>query len=261
MTLKQAPTQRPYSVLVSRALKIVGIVVTLAALLDILILPIPYQLGDRQWQINFAAQVVDRGVVPLVGIALFLAGFWVDSVSGALTERKRLWQDPRFWACVLSSLLGLLFVLLFPLHLNNVRLGNTEVIGQIDQQATQAQSELDTRLQAEVQSQRQQIQQLLGATDEQIQQLVSAGQLSQEQANLIRQFKSNPESLDPFLQQREEELRNQLQTQLGVRKDEQQATIKTEALKSGLRVGISSLLLAIGFSAVGWLGLRHLAQR
>jgi ABC-type multidrug transport system fused ATPase/permease subunit len=261
MTLKQAPNQRPYSVLVSRALKIVGIVVTLAALIDILILPIPYQIADRQWQINFAAQMVDRGVVPLVGIVLFMAGFWVDSLSGALAERKRLWQDPRFWACVLSSLLGLLFVLLFPLHLNNVRLGNTEVIGQLDQQATQAQSELSTRLQTEVQSQRQQIQQLLGATDEQIQQLVSAGRLSQEQANLVKQFKANPESLDTFLQQREGELRNQLQTELGVRKEQQQSTIKTEALKSGLRVGISSLLLAIGFSAVGWLGLRNLAQR
>lgn len=258
MTLKQAPTQRPYSVLVSRALKTVGIVVTLAALLDILILPIPYQIGDRQWQINFAAQMVDRGVVPLVGIALFLAGFWVDSMSGTLTERKRLWQDPRFYACLLSSLLGLMFVLLFPLHLNNVRLGNTEVLGQLEQQATQAQNEINTRLQAEVQSQRQQIQQLLGATDEQIQQLISAGQLSQEQATRIREFKANPASLDTFLKQREAELREQLQSQVGVRKEQQQATIQSEALKSGLRVGISSLLLAIGFSAVGWMGLRYL---
>ncbi|WP_088891948.1 hormogonium polysaccharide biosynthesis protein HpsJ [Leptolyngbya ohadii] len=261
MTLKQAPTtQRPYSVLVSRALKIVGIVVTLAALVDILILPIPYQLGDRQWQINFAAQMVDRGVVPLVGIALILTGFWVDSVAGGLTERKRLWQDPRFYACLLSSLLGLMFVLLFPLHLNNVRIGNTEVQGQLEQQATQAQTDINTRLQAEVQSQRQQIQQLLGATDEQLQQLVTAGQLSQEQANRIKEFKANPASLDTFLKEREGQLREQLQSQVGVRKEEQAAAIRNEALKSGLRVGLSSLLLAIGFSAVGWLGLRNLAS-
>ena len=259
MNLKKS-SSRPLSTLASRALKTAGVVVTLAALLDMFILPVPYQFMERQWQINFATQMVDRGIVPLVGIALFLTAYWVDSLAGGTPERKRLWQDPRFWACVLSSILGLLFLLLFPLHLNNVRLGNTEVIGKLNEQATQAQTQLDTRLQAEVQSQRQQITQLLGATDEQLNELVQAGRLTKEQSDLVRKFKADPKSLDTFIKQREDELRNQLQTQLGTQKEQQQSNIKNEALKSGLRVGISSLLLAIGFIVIGWFGLRSLSQ-
>ena len=260
MNLKKSSSSRPSSVLISRALKTVGIIAVLAALLDMIILPIPYQIMERQWQINFATQMVDRGIVPLVGIVLFITGFWVDQVGGTASERKQTWQDPRFWAFVLSSILGLFFLLLFPLHLNNVRLGNTDAVSQLSQQATEAENQLNTRLQTEVQSQRQQITQLLEASDEQLTQLTSAGQLSKEQADLIRNFKKDPNSLDSFLKQRQEELRNRLQTELGTRREQEQKNIKTEALKSGLRVGISSLLLAIGFIFVGWVGLRNLSQ-
>ena len=111
-----------------------------------------------------------------------------------------------------------------------------------------------------MQSQRQQITQLLGATDEQLNELVQAGRLTKEQSDLVRKFKADPKSLDTFIKQREDELRNQLQTQLGTQKEQQQSNIKNEALKSGLRVGISSLLLAIGFIVIGWFGLRSLSQ-
>ncbi|NJL20463.1 MAG: hypothetical protein HC895_06040 [Leptolyngbyaceae cyanobacterium SM1_3_5] len=76
--------------------------------------------------------------------------------------------------------------------------------------------------------------------------------IRQEEADRIRQFKENPDSLQPFLQQRETELRNQLQTQVGLRREQAQRTARSASLKSGLSTGLSSLLLAIGFSIVGW---------
>ncbi|MBF2051197.1 MAG: hypothetical protein IGS54_28190 [Elainella sp. C42_A2020_010] len=258
MTSKKVSSSRSVPSLVALILKTAGVVITLAALLDMFILPLPYQFLDRSWQISFVTAWVERGIVPLVGIVLFLIGFAVE--GGLEKERKSLWQDPRFWAYVLASLLGLLYVLMFPLHLNNVRLANQSAIEQVNQQATEAETELNNQVNTEIESRRQQISQLLTASDSEISQLVQAGQLTQEQANLIKGFKANPSSVEPFLKKQEGELRNQVQTEIGVRKQKAQESRKTEDLKSGLRIGLSSLLLAVGFITVGWTGLRNLRR-
>ncbi|WNZ22985.1 hypothetical protein HJG54_09005 [Leptolyngbya sp. NK1-12] len=258
MTSKKVSSSRSVPSLVALILKTAGVVITLAALLDMFILPLPYQFLDRSWQISFVTAWVERGIVPLVGIVLFLIGF---AVEGSLEkEKKSLWQDPRFWAYVLASLLGLLYVLMFPLHLNNVRLANQSAIEQVNQQATEAETELNNQVNTEIESRRQQISQLLTASDSEISQLVQAGQLTQEQATLIKGFKANPSSVEPFLKKQEGELRNQVQTEIGIRKQKAQESRKTEDLKSGLRIGLSSLLLAVGFITVGWTGLRNLRR-
>lgn len=258
MTSKKVSNSRSVSSLIAHILKTVGIVVTLAALLDMFLLPMPYQLGERQWQIDFVTAFVDRGIVPLIGLVLFLTGFAVDGSSGG--ERKAAWQDPRFWAFILASVLGVAYVLMFPWHLNNVRLANQSAIEAVNQRATQAETELSERLQSEIESRRQQINQLITASDDQIDQLTQGGQLSQEQANVVKQFKTEPSSVEPFLKQQGEELQTQLQTEIALRKKQAQESQRTEDLKSGLRIGIGSLLLAIGFSIVGWTGLRNLRQ-
>jgi CHASE3 domain sensor protein len=246
------------SVLVSRTLKTVGVVIILATLLDIVIGAIPYNLGDRQWQIGFTTSLVDRGIVPMVGVVLFLTGFWIDGSDGA--ERKSLFTDPRFWALAFSSFLGALYLLLFPLHLSNVSWNSQQAATQIEEKAKQAETELSNQLNGEVNSQRSQIEQLLTATDEQLTQLVSSNQLSKEQADLIRKFKADPKQVEPFLNKRIEETKTQLQTRIGSEKLTAQQKAKSESLKSGLRIGISSLLLAAGFIVIGWTGLRNLGQ-
>jgi hypothetical protein len=248
------------SPLAARTLKIVGVIVVLAALLDTLILSMPYQLLERQWQINFTTQLVDRGVVPLVGLVLVLVGFWIDSITRDLPASKTIWQNPRLYVFVLSSFLGLLFLLLFPLHLANVAQERTATIAQINKQATDAETQLNNRLQSEINSQRSQITQLLGATDEQLTQLTQNGQLNQEQAGLIRKFKADPQGVDSFLKQREDQLRAQSQTTIRTQKQQAEANLSTESLKSGLRIGISSLLLAIGYTVMGWAGLLNLRK-
>lgn len=256
----QSKKASPIASVTSRALKTVGIIVTLSALLDIVVLSTPFQLTDREWQIDFVTAVVDRGVVPLIGIVLFLTGFWVDSYTANLRERKQIWQDPRFWALILSSILGAFFLVLFPLHLNNVRLAYQDSAQEITQDATNTEAQINSRVEAEIESRRQQINLLVGATDEQLNQLIQEGRLSQEDAELVRQFKSDPEAIESFLQQSREQLSNQAQTQLGVSREQAQQQLRNRALKAGLRIGVSSLLLSIGFIVIGWLGLKNLRQ-
>ncbi len=260
MNPKNALSSSSISLLASRTLKVVGIIVVLAALLDIVILSMPYQFSERSWQINFVTQVVDRGVVPLVGLVLVLVGFWIDSISGDRAIGKTVWQSPRFYTFAFASLMGLFFLLLFPLHLNNVRLEYANGITQITKQTTDAEAQLNTRLKTEVESQRSQITQLIGATDEQLTQVEQNGQLTKEQADLIRKFKADPKGIDPFLSQREAELRNKAATEIRTQKQKVEDTLRTDSLKSGLRVSVSSLLLAIGYVAMGWMGLRSLRE-
>lgn len=256
----KASNTRPITALASRTLKAVGIIITLSALFDVLISSIPYQLAQRDWQIDFVTQFVDRGIVPLVGVVLFLTGFWIDSSAGVSSERKRIWQDPRLWALILSSILGLVFLVLFPLHLNNVRLAYQDSSQTITQDASTTESQLGGQVDSEIESRRQQINLLVTATDEQLNQLVEQNRISKEDADRVRQFKANPSSVEPFLQQTRAQLTTQAQQQLGISREQAQQELKTRALKSGLRIGISSLLLSIGFIIIGWLGLRALRQ-
>jgi hypothetical protein len=257
MRTKSSPTS---SLLVSRTLKTVGVVVILATLIDIAIGAIPYNVLDRAWQIGFTTQLVDRGIVPMVGIVLFLTGCWMDGNSDSPAERKSLFLEPRVWAFIFASIMGAVFLLVFPLHLSNVGWSNQQRLEQISQKAKEAEAQFGTQLSSEIGSQQAQISQLINASDDQLKQLVDGKQLSSEQADLIRKFKSDPKAIEPFLKQKGEEMKTQIQTRIGTEKLQAEKSAQTESLKSGLRIGISSLLLAAGFIVIGWTGLRNLGQ-
>ena len=234
----------------------------LASLLDMIILPMPYKFsgdGSTQWLLGFTTQIVDRGIIPMIGIALLLLGFWVSSDLGAAPQKQKSWQSLQFWTLVLSCILGLLYLLIFPLHLNNVRIDSQQSLEQITQEANQAQSQLNAEVNAEVQQQRQQIVQLL-ENEELLEQAIASGQVPEEQAGLLRQFRDDPAALDQYIEQRVGELRTQFETEIGSRREDALSNARTEALKSGLRIGISSLLLAIGYIIIGFSGLRALGQ-
>ncbi|MBW4651799.1 MAG: HpsJ family protein [Kaiparowitsia implicata GSE-PSE-MK54-09C] len=251
------PTTHPTAAYIaSRALIVGGIVIFLFALVDMIIQPIPYQWGDRTWQIAFAAQVIDRGLVPLVGLGMLFTGHWIDTQ----VEPGRLPRPPlataRFWAAVLASLLGLLYIVLFPLHLNNVRANNEAAQLRLAEEVEQTQAQLEQQFTVEVQRQRAQIEQLIAAPDEDLDQAVQANLITQEQVNLVRDFRENPDALDPFLQQQVQAGRAQAEEEIQQRQELAQNAAQIDTLKSGLRVGIGSLLLAIGYITIGWTALR-----
>ncbi|NJN01887.1 MAG: hypothetical protein HC873_08450 [Leptolyngbyaceae cyanobacterium SL_1_1] len=241
------------SPLAAISLKLVGAITIIAALIDFLILVIPPRFLDAQWQLGTTTQLVDRGIVPLVGIALLLTGAWIDNNAGVAKRNYSLLADSRFWVCLLSSLLGLLFAILTVLHPNNVRITSQQALERIDTEVGQATTQLEQRFE----QQRTQLGSLV-ENEDQLQQAVDQGQLSPEQRTFVEQFRNDPAALDQFLEQQLGEARQQAQTQIGSRRQEAEKQIRQEALKSGLRVATSSLLLAIGYIVIGWLGLRRL---
>ena len=258
-----------FSPLLARILKLIGVLLILSFFVDFVILLFPFGLRDRNWQIGLATALVDRGIIPMVGLALFLTGYWVENSSSNIPTKPKTWLDLRFWALLLSSLLGLLFLVLCPIHVNNVRQASDQVIQRINLEATQKETQLQTELgseqaQAQIEGQqskfRNQVSDLL-KNEQRFNQALQGNELPESQKKLLRQFKADPKALEQFLSQEfgAQSIQERGLSQIQSRKEQAGQQARQEALQSGLRIGISSLLLTIGYITIGWTGLKSMS--
>lgn len=267
----KATNSRQFSSVAARTLKVVGIILILSALLDCIVLSLPGETSDminRGWQLAAATQIVDRGIIPLMGIALLMTGFWVDSSTGVSIERRNFWLDLRFWALLISSLLGLIYLLLVPVHLNNTRLELKDALVQVDREAGQAEGQLEAQMKSE--QFKTQIEQLKSQRRSQIgsllqdegkmAQALNSPEVPKELKAVLRDSKNDPKALDKFLEQQAQELPNQARNEIRTRKQQKEKELRTRSRNSSLQTGISSLLLAIGYITVGWTGLRSMGM-
>ncbi|MDJ0704223.1 MAG: HpsJ family protein [Leptolyngbyaceae cyanobacterium MO_188.B28] len=231
------------------SLKLVGIVTILASLLDFAVLLLPIDLLDRQWQIGVTTQLVDRGIVPLVGVTLILTGEWIESYVSTAPRRRNLLTDSRFWASLLSTILGIVFLLLAVFHPGNVISVRGDTLQKINDEASQRTAQVENRFN----QQRNEIEVLTNNQD-QLQQAIESGRLPQEQLVILQQLQRDPEGVNQLLEQR----LGADKAQIGAGLQEAQKRVNLEAWESGIRVVISGLMLGIGFSAIGWIGLRRL---
>ncbi len=253
MTADKPLSSAAISPLAAIALKLVGVVTILSSLLDFIILLVPPDFTNQQWLLNLTTNVVDRGIVPLVGIALLLAGFWIDRNTSKGGKAGSLLMDLRLWACLIASVLGVVYLLLTFLHINTVRITTQSALAQVERDANQAATQLEERLQGELNQQQSQLQ-LLFQQEDTLQRAIESGQIPEE----VLRFKDDPAALDEFLNQRVGEARQRIETEIGTRREDARGQIKQEAIKSAIRISVSSLLLTIGYTIVGWTGLRRL---
>jgi len=60
------------------------------------------------------------------------------------------------------------------------------------------------------------------------------------------------------LTQRAGEARQEIETEIGTRREDARGQVRQEAIKSATRISISSLLMSIAYIVIGWTGLRRL---
>ncbi|WP_414622140.1 HpsJ family protein [Calothrix sp. CCY 0018] len=253
----------------SRTLKVVGIILIVSFLVDILILSLPPKPTDSGWLIGLITGSVDRGIVPLVGLGMLFAGHWVDSFDDSSPSGI----DLRFPALILSAILGLVFLVFFPLHLNSVKQISDRNIAQVNARAEQAENQVQAQLQqvqarlntpeakAQIEKQKAQIKAQFSELlkdDTKYKEALASNTVPQPQKELLKQFKADPKALDAFIdeQSNPEGLANQRLSQIRGGKEAEIEAAKQSAWKSGLRVSISSLLLSIGYIIIGWTGLK-----
>jgi hypothetical protein len=238
----ETPTPKFPVPLAAQVLKMVSLIMILTFFADLVVLLLTPQFDNPQWQLNLITQMIDRGVTPLVGFGLFYAGLWIQVSTGAGGEfdpNRSPWRDLRFWAFVLSSLLGLLFLLVIPLVVSSTGQISKQAIAQIQQQGTQAELRIT--------QEKTRLQQI--AASGQIDQLLKSNQLNQEQVARLQQLQQDPQAL--------EKEAGQLREQVRTSQEQAIKQAQNETLLTRLRSGLRSFLLAIGFITIGWSGIRE----
>jgi hypothetical protein len=260
----KATTSRPLSPPAALILKLIGVICIVSFLIDALTLLFPFNPTDRGWQINLTTQLVERGIIPLVGMAFLFAGAWIDSVADASGKGSPIWQIVNLAALVLAGILGLVYLLIAPLHVNNVRLQSNTAIERVEQQAKQAETQLTSpAFQTQVEQRRTQLRSQIGELlkDEQrFNEALQNQQVPQQVKDILQESKGNPQALDNFLNQQAKNFSNQTLSQIRERRLEVEGQAKTAALKSQIQIGISSFLLALGFFVTAGTGLRGLVS-
>jgi flagellar biosynthesis GTPase FlhF len=257
------------AVTAARTLKVVGIILILSFLLDFVILSLNFQPTNRPWLIEWATALVNRGIVPLIGLAMLFAGYWAD-----ITEDGRpSGIDLRFPALILASILGLMFLLIFPFHFMNVYQARVQRVEQINKEAGQAETQLRNQLsqvqaqlsndQVKTELEKQKVQVKAQLTeilkDEQkYKQALESPNVPPPLKEILKKAKQNPQELDKFIAQQSDPLQvaNQRLSQIRQSKEEAEKLAKERAWKSAMQTGISSFLLSIGYIIIGWTGLR-----
>jgi hypothetical protein len=242
------------SFLTPLALKTAGVVLILSSLIDLVFMlifpPENLVLDGGRWWLYATSQLVDRGLLPLVGIAFMVTGDWIKIVS---TEdggdRGNIWRIGTF---VLASLLGLIFVLIIPFQLNATNEFKTQELGKISKEVAQIESGIKNNLKQINAQSKDKLKEQITAIDKEL----KGGQIPPERLTNLQITKSKLELLlnDPkkFAAESEQNLQ-QLQKQ----KQKVETQANERMLKTGVRTSLASFLLAIAYITIGWTGLKR----
>ncbi len=248
----------PVSPLASRSLQLVGIVMIISFVVDILILLIPPAPLNPQWRLSFTSQLIDRGVIPLVGVALMLGGIWIKDSEGTSGSKQGLLKS----VAVFTSLaLGVVYLLVVPLHSIDTVRGRNRALRNLNEQAKQAEEQLQAQLdnpqfQAGLDQRREefktQINQLLG-NPQQFEEALK--QAPEQQAELLQQFKQNPSQIDDFIEQQVSALPDRARQQIREEKMQREEQAQVTTVKA-MSQAINGGLLAVGYLGIGLAGVQ-----
>lgn len=243
----------PVPALAAKFLKLAGIITVLFAIINSALLFFPLNFGDIDWRLSFTTQIIERGILPILGIALMFCGYGFEEIIGIAPPQAKVgWNSLKFWIYLLSLFLGIMFLLLIPLHISTAVAESNQNVERLNEEAVIAQKQLEERL-----GERQSSLASLLKNNQRLEEYISKEQLSKEQLAELEKFKNNPD----VLKVRTEEIRTQLTKKLEQNKQKAQQSSQLGAVKSSVRIGLTSLLLASCYLTIGWSGFRGKPRR
>jgi len=252
----RASNSSPISPLAARSLQLVGTIMIVSFALDALTLLFPPNVTEASWRLGFTSQVIDRGVIPLVGLAFVLAGLWISSMATESGLDSPVQNLLKTGSVILAAVLGVVFLLIAPIHAADTIRSRNQAIRTIEEQASRTETRLESpQFEAGLQQRqnqfKSQIEQLINSPED-FDRVVS--QAPEEQADLLRGFKEDRNSLDEYVDRQARNIPTQALQRIRERKQEAQKQTQERAVKSIAR-SFSSGLLAIGYLGIGWTGL------
>ena len=261
MTSSPATDRQPIgkvpSPLAATSLKIVGGIAILLFLIDLLTVLFPPQLDNTAWLLNLTTQLLDRGIIPLVGIVLLFTGYWIDGNLGNAPRKSNLAADIRFWTCLLSAFLGFVFLLTTFFHPKFVFSQRGDALERLDNEAQELTAQMESRLSEEISVRRAQADALLN-NEEAFQAAVESGNLDEGTRTQIEQFRQDPEAFNQYWASQATEAQDRIKAGVGEDQQDKTSLVRTEATKALVRGVLSSILLTIGFAFIGGMGLSRL---
>jgi hypothetical protein len=134
--------------------------------------------------------MIDRGTDPLLGMTSVFSGYGFENLASSTNKPKRR-LDLKFWVFLISAILGLVFLAITPIHINNVVKNRNLMISQINQAAESAQQELEIRLE----QQAIELQNLL-VNQPNLNNYINQNQLTADELAKLQQFKDDPNALN-----------------------------------------------------------------
>jgi hypothetical protein len=204
------------------------------------------------WLADLIDEWVARGAVPLLGLGILFLGVGLDQRPEATTRLRGL---PTV-GFLIAALLGVLFLIMAPLYFNNSRMTSAAQTRQINQQAEQAARQLDSLLA----QQRERVNAIVSNQDQLAEleaQLDNADLPADQQAQLkqikttLDKVKSDPKALD----QEVARARTEGMKEIEDRQAEALAGLQPELRRERLHTTLSSLIYAVGYLGIAWLGL------
>ncbi|HEY9617642.1 MAG TPA: HpsJ family protein [Microcoleaceae cyanobacterium] len=235
-------------------LKLAGIVLILCSLIDYIILLSTANFGDAQWTVSFTTQMVDRGFIPLVGLALLFLGQLLDRRGDSADALSQSSQGLRIAALLIATVLGVAFLMIAPWGWSATGQAADAQLKQAEDQLAQIKEQLKQQVQPQLEAQISALQEATKTGQFQGRQL-SDPELAQAKQQLteLQKLKTDPKAL-------EAKLAPQLDRELKPKRDELEKAknqAQWNARRAAARTALNSILLAIGYTLIGWTGLRQ----
>lgn len=254
------------SVFISLILKLLGGILLISALINYIFLLLNPQWADPNWQITVTNSAVDQGIIPLIAIAFLLIGWWITDNQDPAKPNNTV----RLPVFIIASILGLVYLLLVPLHFGNINRVSGDLFSQMDQRIAQQEAQIQGFV-AELEAISKNPEQLKQEIEQRNQVIAAGGNIGGQQLNpqqlqlittqrdqlqQILNLSGKPEELKAKFQ----EVRNNLESELKKAVEQEKRKAQSLALQQSLKTSISSLMLAIAFIVVGWLGLQRMIK-
>jgi prefoldin subunit 5 len=234
----------------AKMLNLVGVILVLSSFLDYVMLLQPpfkpsnipseqWQLTMLQWQQGVTSQLIDRGVIPMLGLAILFVAFWINRQSDSY-QLSPLENLEKLVSIIIAALLGITFIVVPVLNFNSARMINNQTLEQIGKQAEQAEKALDA--QSKQVNSLLQDNQKLGELD----QAIKGGKVQGPQLDQLKQIQDRIGKLKQDPNALKKEL-TEAQTKIRTTKQELEGKAKSDFLKSAIRNVGSGLLLAGGY--------------
>jgi hypothetical protein len=232
----------------SLALKTASMVLIISTIVDIAFTLLPYQLGDGKWWFAASAELVNRGLLPLVGIVFWLIADWIESVSKETSGRSNI-----TWSKIITFFalfLGAIFLIIVPFQTIISNSDRDKTMTMSREEGTAMEAKIDKRVKEITgdKAKMQQVQQQIAEMDK----AIKSGQVQGEELGRIKASKAELEKLtgDPS------KIKESAMGDLRRRQKELEGAATANMWKTGIRASLASLLLSAGYSFIGLTGLR-----